>query len=114
MPDIQAFASANGSNPGSHYRDQLSHLSLEEKVSLLSGVSFTSTAGIDRLSIPPLKVSIRVRHPTVTMHGQLTSCICRSVTRSTVFAVPNHTLKTPVQLVFQARLALPQHGTPVS
>ncbi|KAF3384817.1 Beta-glucosidase B [Penicillium rolfsii] len=57
MLDIQAFASANGSNPESHYRDQLSYLSLEEKVSLLSGVSFTSTARIERLGIPSLKVS---------------------------------------------------------
>jgi hypothetical protein len=59
MPDIQAFASANGSTSGCHYRDQLSFLSLEEKVSLLSGVSFTSTAGIGRLGIPSLKVSTR-------------------------------------------------------
>ncbi|KAJ5900726.1 uncharacterized protein N7473_004796 [Penicillium subrubescens] len=57
MPDIHAFASANGSSPESHYRDRLSYLSLEEKVSLLSGVSFTSTAGIARLGIPSLKVS---------------------------------------------------------
>lgn len=59
MPDIQSFASANGSNPKSH-RDQLSYLSLEEKVSLLSGIDFTSTAGIYRLDIPSLKVSMQI------------------------------------------------------
>lgn len=62
MPDIHAFASANGSDQESHYKDRLSYLSLEEKVTLLSGVSFTNTAGIDRLGIPSLKVSMRKQY----------------------------------------------------
>lgn len=62
MPDIEAFTSANGSVSEFRYRDQLPFLSLEEKVSLLSGVSFTSTAGLKRLSIPALKVKIISRN----------------------------------------------------
>lgn len=33
-------------------------LTIEEKVQLLSGTNFTSTAGVDRLNIPALKVCI--------------------------------------------------------
>ncbi|KAJ5341505.1 glycosyl hydrolase [Penicillium brevicompactum] len=39
------------------YEDRFRLLSLAEKISLLSGVSFTSTAGVKRLGIPSLKVS---------------------------------------------------------
>lgn len=39
------------------YRDLLHELSIEEKVSLLSGSSFTETTGAPRLRIPHLKVS---------------------------------------------------------
>lgn len=41
-------------------RDQLPFLSLEEKVSLISGVSFTNTAGVPRLGVPALKVTTPV------------------------------------------------------
>jgi hypothetical protein len=58
MPDIEAFASVDGPDAGFYYRDKLPLLSLEEKVALLSGISFTSTAGVARLGIPPLKVKI--------------------------------------------------------
>jgi beta-glucosidase len=54
MPDIEAFTSVNPDT--FHYRNKLPLLSPEEKVALLSGVSFTSTAGIARLNIPALKV----------------------------------------------------------
>lgn len=37
---------------------QLAQLSIEEKVSLLAGSGFTTTAGIPRLDIPSLKVRI--------------------------------------------------------
>jgi hypothetical protein len=40
-----------------HYRNQLPLLTLEEKVSLLSGMTFTNTAGVPRLGIPSLKVT---------------------------------------------------------
>lgn len=33
-------------------------LTLEEKLSLLSGIDFSNTNGIPRLGLPPLKVSI--------------------------------------------------------
>jgi hypothetical protein len=56
MPDIEAFTSVNDPDAGFHYREKLPLLSLEEKVTLLSGISFTSTAGVARLGIPPLKV----------------------------------------------------------
>ncbi|CAG8196400.1 unnamed protein product [Penicillium olsonii] len=57
MATVKAFISTNGLDPEVPYRDQLHLLSLEEKISLLSGVSFTSTAGVERLGIPSLKVS---------------------------------------------------------
>ncbi|KAJ6111553.1 glycosyl hydrolase [Penicillium sp. IBT 18751x] len=57
MFHIEAFTAANGTVSEFRCRDQLPFLSLEEKVCLLSGVSFTSTAGVKRLSIPALKVS---------------------------------------------------------
>ncbi|KAJ5280891.1 hypothetical protein N7478_006263 [Penicillium angulare] len=57
MPDIETLPSANGTISKSRFRDQLPFLTLEEKVSILSGVSFTSTAGVKRLGIPALKVS---------------------------------------------------------
>ena len=56
MATVKAFISTNGLDPEVPYRDQLHLLSLEEKISLLSGVSFTSTAGVERLGIPSLKV----------------------------------------------------------
>ncbi|CAG8328231.1 unnamed protein product [Penicillium salamii] len=49
--------STNGLGPEMVHRDKLHLLSLEEKISLLSGISFTSTAGVKRLGIPSLKVS---------------------------------------------------------
>ncbi|KAJ5929912.1 glycosyl hydrolase [Penicillium verhagenii] len=58
MPGIEAFTSANDITLQSRCRDQISFLTLEEKVSLLSGVSFTSTASVQRLNIPALKVVI--------------------------------------------------------
>lgn len=49
--------STKGSKSEHPYKDQLPFLSLEEKVSLISGVSFTNTAGVPRLGIPTLKVT---------------------------------------------------------
>ncbi|KAL2787803.1 glycoside hydrolase superfamily [Aspergillus keveii] len=39
------------------FRELLSELTLEEKVRLLSGESFTAAAGVKRLNIPPIKVA---------------------------------------------------------
>lgn len=36
----------------------LSELTLEEKVALLSGRDFSTAAGVARLNIPPIRVSI--------------------------------------------------------
>jgi hypothetical protein len=58
MPDIEAFTSGMDPDATFHYRNKLPSLSLEEKVALLSGVNFTSTAGVARLGIPALKVSL--------------------------------------------------------
>ncbi|KAJ5753427.1 glycosyl hydrolase [Penicillium nucicola] len=55
MPDIEALTPVKRDT--FHYRNKLPLLSLEEKVDLLSGISFTSTAGVARLDIPALKVS---------------------------------------------------------
>lgn len=56
MGEINTFMPTDGFNPESSYTDRLPLLSQAEKVSLLSGVSFTSTAGVKRLGIPSLKV----------------------------------------------------------
>lgn len=40
------------------FRTLLSELRLDEKVRLLSGQTFTSAAGVERLNIPPITVSI--------------------------------------------------------
>jgi beta-glucosidase len=65
MPDIEALSSANGLDLRSHYKDLLPFLSLEEKVSLLSGVSFTSTAGVIRHGIPSLKVNLQLYYSEI-------------------------------------------------
>ncbi|KAJ5726636.1 uncharacterized protein N7483_007993 [Penicillium malachiteum] len=57
MPDIEAVTFQNGPKSESRFTDSLALLSVEEKVSLLSGASFTSTTGVERLGIPALKVS---------------------------------------------------------
>lgn len=41
------------------YKALLQELTLEEKVTLLSGTDFVSTSSVPRLSIPSLKVSFR-------------------------------------------------------
>jgi hypothetical protein len=43
------------------FRSLLSELTLEEKVALLSGKSFTTAAGVSRLGIPPIKVWLILR-----------------------------------------------------
>ena len=45
----------------------LKQLTLEEKVNLLSGANFVSSAGVDRLNVPALKVSSRSR--SINSHG---------------------------------------------
>ena len=58
MTKIKPFVSTTiDLNTELSYEDRFRLLSLAEKISLLSGVSFTSTAGVKRLGIPSLKVS---------------------------------------------------------
>ncbi|KAH6884220.1 glycoside hydrolase superfamily [Thelonectria olida] len=56
------------------FRSHLGSLSLEEKISLLSGRDFRSTPGVPRLSIPPLATadSINGIRP-IDFHGELTT-----------------------------------------
>jgi len=60
-----------------HFQELLAELTIEEKVSLLSGTSFTTTAGVDRLEIPALKVSDSingVRGSNSHLEDQGTAC----------------------------------------
>ncbi|KAH7129146.1 glycoside hydrolase superfamily [Dactylonectria macrodidyma] len=56
------------------FRTLLGDLSLEEKISLLSGRDFVSTPGVSRVGIPPLKTvdSVNGIRPT-DFHGQLST-----------------------------------------
>ncbi|KAF7554866.1 hypothetical protein G7Z17_g2603 [Cylindrodendrum hubeiense] len=63
------------------FRTLLGELTLEEKISLLSGRDFVSTPGVSRVGIPPLKTvdSINGIRPT-DFHGQLsTACFPNTV-----------------------------------
>lgn len=43
--------------PRSHYASLLGQLTIEEKITLLSGCDFSTIAGIPRLDIPPIRVA---------------------------------------------------------
>ncbi|KAJ5738042.1 hypothetical protein N7493_001197 [Penicillium malachiteum] len=57
MPDMKAVTRQDGLKSETHFVDLLPLLSVEEKVSLLSGATFTTTNGVERLGIPALQVS---------------------------------------------------------
>lgn len=48
-----------------NFESLLSQLTLEEKVSLLSGKDFRNIGGVSRLGIPPLKVLSWLHRPTL-------------------------------------------------
>lgn len=52
------------------FQSLLPELTLEEKVSLLSGRDFHAAAGIDRLGIPPMKVSKSLKSHDCVMTRQ--------------------------------------------
>jgi hypothetical protein len=88
-----------------HFRGLISQLTIEEKVSLLSGTSFTKTAGVPRLSIPQLKVT-NLRSDFYST----TSNIVRSVTRSPKFVAQTRIWKIKAQHAFPARLVSLRRG----
>lgn len=45
------------------FRDLLPKLTLEEKITLLSGRDFTTVAGVERLGIPPIRVCTPAIYP---------------------------------------------------
>jgi beta-glucosidase len=52
------------------FGELLSELTLEEKVRLLSGESFTAAAGVKRLNIPPIKASRELlKRPTISTNA---------------------------------------------
>lgn len=56
-PDMEAASHGPRQDEGgSKFEALLQKLTLEEKVSLLSGLDFVTTPGVPRLGIPPLKV----------------------------------------------------------
>jgi hypothetical protein len=71
-------------------RELLSALTLEEKVRLLSGESFTAAAGVKRLNIPPIKASCQI--PTLSP-PKLTQSTTRSPTAQAASA-PHSTTAT--------------------
>lgn len=108
--------STNGLGSEMVHRDQLHLLSLEEKISLLSGISFTSTAGVKRLGIPSLKVRALEMPLSFAQSGicySNTVSFNRSAIQSMVFAAHSRISMIPELHVFQAPPASRQHGTRV-
>jgi hypothetical protein len=77
-------------NQDHDFRKLLAALTLEEKVRLLSGESFTAAAGVKRLNIPPIKASCQI--PTLSP-PKLTQSTTRSPTAQAASA-PRSTTAT--------------------